>query len=80
MIFTLDGGPVYGHDGGTIGQSAFFRLVPDKGVAVALLTNGGNTAALYDELVGHILRETAGIECRPGRCRPPSRSRSRPTS
>ena len=71
MIFTLEGGPVYGHDGGTIGQSAFFRLVPDKGVAVALLTNGGNTAALYDELVGHILRETAGIEL-PARPVPPT--------
>ncbi|TCC59747.1 class A beta-lactamase-related serine hydrolase [Kribbella pittospori] len=62
MIFTLDGGTVYGHDGGTVGQSAFFRLVPDKGVAVALLTNGGDTPVLYDELVGHVLRETAGIE------------------
>jgi CubicO group peptidase (beta-lactamase class C family) len=60
MIF--DGGRVYGHDGGTVGQSAFFRLVPEKGVGVVLLTNGGSTGALYDELVGHILRETAGIE------------------
>jgi CubicO group peptidase (beta-lactamase class C family) len=71
MIFTLDGGTVYGHDGGTIGQSAFFRLVPDRGVAVALLTNGGNTSSLYDELVGHVLRETAGIEL-PARPVPPT--------
>ncbi|WP_406050653.1 serine hydrolase domain-containing protein [Kribbella sp. NBC_00889] len=71
MIFTLDGGTVYGHDGGTVGQSAFFRLVPDKGVAVALLTNGGNTSSLYDELVGHVLRETAGIEL-PARPVPPA--------
>ncbi|MFG1621235.1 serine hydrolase domain-containing protein [Kribbella sp. NPDC049227] len=71
MIFTLDGGTVYGHDGGTIGQSAFFRLVPDKGVVVALLTNGGNTSSLYDELVGHVLRETSGIEL-PARPVPPA--------
>ncbi|MGZ0150770.1 serine hydrolase domain-containing protein [Kribbella sp. WER1] len=60
MIF--DGGLLYGHDGGTIGQSAFLRLAPEHGVGVVLLTNGGDTGALYDELVGHILRETAGIE------------------
>ncbi|MGW1344295.1 serine hydrolase domain-containing protein [Kribbella sp. NPDC002412] len=68
MIFD---GSLYGHDGGTLGQSAYFRLVPDKGVAVALLTNGGDTPALYDELVGHVLRETAGVEL-PKRPVPPS--------
>jgi len=65
------GGRLYGHDGGTLGQSAYFRLVPDKGVAVALLTNGGDTPALYDELVGHVLRETTGIEL-PKRPVPPT--------
>ncbi|MFD7156819.1 serine hydrolase domain-containing protein [Kribbella sp. NPDC059898] len=62
MIFDLDGGRLYGHDGGTLGQSAFFRLAPEQGVGVVLLTNGGDTGALYDELVGHVLRETTGIE------------------
>jgi CubicO group peptidase (beta-lactamase class C family) len=71
MIFgNLEGGPIYGHDGGTIGQSAYFRLAPAQGVAIALLTNGGNGPALYDELVGHVLRETAGVEL-PGRSVPP---------
>ncbi|WP_350280794.1 serine hydrolase domain-containing protein [Kribbella sp. HUAS MG21] len=71
MIFDVEGGRLYGHDGGTVGQSAFFRLVPDKGVAVALLTNGGSPGALYDDLVGHILRETAGVEL-PARPVPPT--------
>ncbi|GAB2633143.1 serine hydrolase domain-containing protein [Kribbella swartbergensis] len=71
MIFTAEGGPLYGHDGGTIGQSAYFRLIPDKRVAVALLTNGGDTPALYDDLVGHVLRETAGVEL-PTRPVPPA--------
>ncbi|WP_329003642.1 beta-lactamase family protein [Kribbella sp. NBC_00709] len=62
MIFDSEHGPYYGHDGGTVGQSAFFRLVPDRGVAVVLLTNGGRVSALYDELMGHVLRETAGVE------------------
>jgi CubicO group peptidase (beta-lactamase class C family) len=53
---------IIGHDGGTIGQSAFLRIVPDAGVAVALLTNGGDTMALYADLVGRVLRELAGTE------------------
>ncbi len=43
-IFDWPGGTVIGHDGGTIGQSAFLRLVPGRDVAIALLTNGGNAA------------------------------------
>ena len=34
----------------------------DAGVAVALLTNGGDTMALYADLVGRVLREVAGVE------------------
>ncbi len=54
--------PVIGHDGGTIGQSAFLRMVPGKDVAIALLTNGGNPIAVYHEVFGHLLRELAGVE------------------
>jgi CubicO group peptidase (beta-lactamase class C family) len=71
MIFDSEQGPYYGHDGGTVGQSAFFRLVPDKGVAVVLQVNGGGAGALYYELIGHVLRETAGIEL-PKRPVPPT--------
>jgi CubicO group peptidase (beta-lactamase class C family) len=61
-LFHYPQGTVIGHDGGTIGQSAFLRLVPEHGVAVALLTNGGNPLELYREVVGHVLRELTGIE------------------
>ncbi len=60
--FETPGATVIGHDGGTIGQSAFLRVVPDAGVAVALLTNGGDTLALYADLVGRVLRELAATE------------------
>ncbi|KDN17163.1 serine hydrolase domain-containing protein [Amycolatopsis rifamycinica] len=56
------GGTVVGHDGTTIGQSAFLRVAPEHGVAVALLTNGGDPIAVYAEVVGHLLRELTGIE------------------
>ncbi|GGR40963.1 CubicO group peptidase (beta-lactamase class C family) [Nocardioides luteus] len=52
---------IVGHDGQTIGQSAFFRVVPEQGVAVALLTNGGDTHGLYHDVVGRLLDELAGV-------------------
>ncbi|MGH1565757.1 serine hydrolase domain-containing protein [Mumia sp. DW29H23] len=60
-IFDFEGGTVIGHDGGTIGQSAFLRIVPGRDVAVALLTNGGNPFQLYTEIFGHVLAELADV-------------------
>lgn len=56
------GVPVYGHDGGTIGQSAFLRVAPEAGVAVALLTNGGDVLRVYEGIVVELLRELAGAQ------------------
>jgi CubicO group peptidase (beta-lactamase class C family) len=61
-IFDWSGRTVIGHDGGTIGQAAFLRVVPDAGVAIALLTNGGNPIALYSDLFGELLPELARVE------------------
>jgi CubicO group peptidase (beta-lactamase class C family) len=61
-IHEWSGRQVVGHDGGTIGQTAFLRVVPEAGVAVALFTNGGNAMPLFRELGGGLLREAAGIE------------------
>jgi CubicO group peptidase (beta-lactamase class C family) len=51
-----------GHDGNTIGQSAFLRLLPEQGVAVALLTNGGHARDLYQDLYREIFAEVAGVD------------------
>jgi CubicO group peptidase (beta-lactamase class C family) len=61
-LFDWPGGLVFGHDGGTVGQSAFLRVVPGKDVAIAVLTNGGNPIAIYSEVFGHLLKELADIE------------------
>jgi CubicO group peptidase (beta-lactamase class C family) len=50
-------GHFVGHDGNTIGQAAFLRIVPEAGVAVTLLTNGGNAMSLYRDVVGHVIDE-----------------------
>jgi CubicO group peptidase (beta-lactamase class C family) len=52
---------VIGHDGGTIGQSAFLRVVPEAGLAVALLTNGGDVMGLFDDVVKRIVKDVTGI-------------------
>ena len=61
MLFDWGKRRVLGHDGGTLGQSSYFRVVPESDVAVALLTNGGNTAALYRRVFDAVLEELAGI-------------------
>lgn len=70
-LWRLPGHTVVGHDGGTLGQSAFLRLVPGTGVAIALLANGGQPMALYEELVLPLLAELTGAEL-PAVPRPPA--------
>ena len=55
--FDTPDGAIIGHDGSTIGQNAFLRMVPEAGVAVALLTNGGDVLSLYHDIAGHVLAE-----------------------
>ncbi|WP_243061010.1 serine hydrolase [Nocardioides sp. SR21] len=52
--FDTADGEIIGHDGSTIGQNAFLRIVPEAGVAVALLTNGGDVLSLYQDLYDHV--------------------------
>lgn len=59
------GGKITGHNGNTVGQSAYLRLAPETGVAVALLTNGGSPDKLYHDVFTHVLGELAGIEVPP---------------
>jgi dipeptidyl aminopeptidase/acylaminoacyl peptidase/CubicO group peptidase (beta-lactamase class C family) len=64
--FGWDGHRLIGHDGNTLGQAAFLRVLPDRetggGLAVALLTNGGHTRDLYEDLYREVFAEVAGLE------------------
>jgi dipeptidyl aminopeptidase/acylaminoacyl peptidase/CubicO group peptidase (beta-lactamase class C family) len=75
MRFGWDGRGLVGHNGGTIGQYAYLRLAPELGLAVVLLTNGGQADDLYQELFREIFREVADIEMpappEPAASRPP---------
>ncbi|MFG1610181.1 serine hydrolase [Actinoplanes sp. NPDC049265] len=59
--FGWDGERLIGHDGTTIGQQAFLRLLPSQGLAITLLTNAENGRDLYQELYTEILAEVAGV-------------------
>ena len=60
--FGWNGRRLIGHDGNTIGQSAFLRLLPEEGLAVTLLTNGGSTRDLYEDLFREIFAELADVD------------------
>lgn len=63
--FGWDGHRLIGHDGNTLGQAAFLRVLPDQGLAVALLTNGGHARDLYQDLYREIFEEVAGVTMPP---------------
>ncbi|HEX6445788.1 MAG TPA: serine hydrolase domain-containing protein [Streptosporangiales bacterium] len=66
-----DGEPVIGHDGNTVGQSACLRVLPEHGVAVALLMNGGETKGLVEDLLPEVVADVAGVSV-PAPPRPPA--------
>ncbi len=52
---------VIGHDGATFGQYAFYRLHPETGTAMALLTNGPGARAVYEALFDEYFAPLAGV-------------------
>ncbi|MEU4690123.1 serine hydrolase domain-containing protein [Actinoplanes sp. NPDC023714] len=70
MLFDWDGRRVVGHDGGTPGQTAAWRIVPDCGLVIAAGANGGHAGAFLDEVLAQILASAAGLRL-PSRVLPP---------
>ena len=56
-----DGRTIVGHDGDTVGQSAYLRINPKARVAVCLLTNSARSATLYREVFSEVFLALAGI-------------------
>jgi CubicO group peptidase (beta-lactamase class C family) len=61
---------IIGHDGDTVGQSAYLRIDPEAGVAACLLTNAAESEALYravfNEVFGALAGATMPAPPRPG--------------
>ncbi|MFI6154093.1 serine hydrolase domain-containing protein [Kitasatospora sp. NPDC051170] len=61
-LFEWDGVRGFGHDGSTFGQLAYLRAIPEKGLAIALLTNGGGAAPkVHEALCRELSAELAGV-------------------
>jgi CubicO group peptidase (beta-lactamase class C family) len=61
ILFEWDGQPVFGHDGGTIGQRAYLRVFPGASLAVCMLTNGGESGNAFKELCDEVISARMGI-------------------
>jgi CubicO group peptidase (beta-lactamase class C family) len=53
---------VVGHDGSTCGQQSRLTVVPERGLAFCVLTNGDPQGRLTSDVTARLLREHAGIE------------------
>ncbi|MFB8387554.1 serine hydrolase domain-containing protein [Microbacterium sp. NPDC055910] len=61
MLRTWDGTRITGHDGGTVGQGASLRILPDHGTAVVVLGNGPGLGAAMESLTATAIEEICGI-------------------
>ncbi len=62
ILMEWDGRAVFGHDGGTLGQGAFLRILPEAGLSVCLQVNGGkHPRELFQDLYGEIFFELADV-------------------
>jgi len=52
---------IIGHDGDTIGQSAYLRIDPEARVAACLLTNSAESETLYREVFSEVFGALAGV-------------------
>jgi CubicO group peptidase (beta-lactamase class C family) len=61
IVCDWHGETVYAADGSTIGQNARLRILPDSGVAIAMLTNGGPRESFYRKVYNEILTELGAV-------------------
>ncbi|MCR3749820.1 serine hydrolase domain-containing protein [Lentzea californiensis] len=55
------GGLVIGHHGANRGLASFLRVAPERGIAVALLTNGGEAREVFDDVIENVFSELAAV-------------------
>jgi CubicO group peptidase (beta-lactamase class C family) len=61
ILFHWGGKSLYGHDGSTLGQNGYLRILPETGTAIALLTNGGTPHAVFQAIYSDVFEAVAGI-------------------
>ncbi|MBM2621010.1 beta-lactamase family protein [Actinoplanes sp. LDG1-06] len=66
-VYDWSGTTAFGHNGGTFGQGALWRVVPSHSLVVAISANGGALSPFLDEVLDGVVDLTV-----PGRPTPPS--------
>ncbi|GAA2275892.1 serine hydrolase domain-containing protein [Nonomuraea roseoviolacea subsp. roseoviolacea] len=61
VVCDWHGETVYAHDGSTIGQNARLRILPDSGIALTMLTNGGPRESFYKKVFAEILSDLGAV-------------------
>jgi CubicO group peptidase (beta-lactamase class C family) len=61
LLWNWDGREIFGSSGDNPGQSASLVVVPDAGVAIALMANSDRFALFQRDVVGELLLELCGI-------------------
>lgn len=64
MLFEWGGHQLFGHDGLSIFQRSYLRILPEQRMVFALLTNGGDGGGLFRELATGVFGE-AGAQMTP---------------
>jgi hypothetical protein len=62
MLRNAGGSLIVEHSGGTHGQQTTFKLVPERGFALIILTNASRGAELHAELARRLLHEYIGVQ------------------
>jgi len=57
FLMDWQGTRLYGHDGATMGQFAYLRVIPEQQLAVAMLTNDGDAEG------GGVFTKISSIKC-----------------
>jgi CubicO group peptidase (beta-lactamase class C family) len=60
-IGSWGGRTILGHDGGTIGQTAYLRIDPEARVAACLLTNAAQSESLFRDLFDEVFGDLVGV-------------------
>jgi CubicO group peptidase (beta-lactamase class C family) len=55
------GRAIFGHDGDTVGQSAYLRIDPEAQLAVCLLTNAAESESLFRALFDEVFGDLVGV-------------------
>jgi CubicO group peptidase (beta-lactamase class C family) len=68
--FDWEGGRTWGWDGLVPGERSVLRIVPNRGAAVVLMTNGSTGRAMYRSLFADLMASSFGISIPPLRLEP----------